>query len=392
MQELKRYFAARRDELVEVTSQLIGRVTVNPPGNERLGADYVASLLDDWKVPYRTFEAEPDRTNLVARVGTGRPRLLVVCHLDVVPAGDGWKTDPFEATLRDGRIYGRGSCDNKGQLAASLLALEYLKDHEDELDGQLVFVCAADEERGSQLGLEFLLREGHVEADFAIIPDAPTAMRRVIVAEKGLLFLEIISHGKQAHGSTPEKGVNAVWNMVELLNRLRELQLPGHHELLGSPTMNLGTIRGGIAPNVVPATCTVGLDIRFVPGAGHCQVLDVIRTVMRRTEAELANARFELRVGDVQEPIEVAGDNPLVVAILDETQDYLGFRPEVTGMGGSSVAKMCVARNIPAVNFAPGDSGLAHMANEYVNVEQLTDFAGLMVCLARKLIGKSGRE
>ena len=388
MDQLRQYFASRRSQLVEILSQLIRLVTVNPPGQERLAADYVASLLDRWSVPYQTFEAQPGRTNLVAHVGSGRPRLLVACHLDTVPAGDGWDTPPFEPVVRDGKLFGRGASDNKGQLAACLLTLEYLKAHESELAGQFILACVADEEQGSALGMEYLLREGLVAPDLAIIPDAATDMRKVIIAEKGIVFFDLVSHGKQAHGSTPEKGVNAVWNMIDLLSNLRRLQLPGAHSLLGSATMNLGSIEGGVAANVVPARCAVRMDMRFLPGTKHSQVLDLVRAAMRRTESDLPYARFELEVRTAQEPIEFPSDHPLVIAICDETASYLGFRPEAAGIGGSTVAKMCALRDIPAVNFAPGDSGTAHVANEYIPLDQLTDFAGLMVRVAARLIGK----
>ncbi len=386
MQTLKDYFSSRRDQLVEVLSGLVRCNTVNPPGQEHLAAEYVATLLEDWSIPSRTHEAQPGRTNLLADVGQGRPRLLVACHLDTVPPGDGWNTDPFEPVVRDGRLYGRGSSDNKGALAASLLALQYLHAHPDLIDGQFTLACVADEEQGSAFGFEYLFSKGHLTADFAIIPDAETALRKVIVAEKGPLFFDLISYGTQAHGSTPHEGVNAVWNMVALLDKLHDVQLPGEHSLTGSSTMNLGLITGGVAPNVVPATCRATMDVRFPPGTAHTQILDAVRAVMRRTEHELPKSRFELEVRRVQQPFELSPDHPLVKAVCDETQAYLGFRPEPAGMSGSTVAKMCVTRNIPVVNFDSADPGQAHMANESVSIDHLLDFAGLLVCIARRLL------
>ena len=105
--------------------------------------------------------------------------------------------------------------------------------------------------------------------------------------------------------------------------------------------MNLGMIQGGVARNVVPARCTVGMDVRYLPAAGHCQILDQVKTVIRRVENELPNARFEVNVHSVQEPIELSAHHPLVEAIQSETEAYLGHKPELMGMGGSTVAKMC---------------------------------------------------
>ena len=144
--------------------------------------------------------------------------MLVACHLDVVPAGDDWKRNPFEAWIENGRIYGRGSSDNKGQMASMMAVAKFLKENESKLNGQFILAGVADEERGSALGLEYLLNECGIKADFAIIPDVAHNMQLIDVTEKGTLFLEITSHGKQAHGSRPEMGVNAIWNMIPFWN------------------------------------------------------------------------------------------------------------------------------------------------------------------------------
>ncbi|MBI2560640.1 MAG: M20/M25/M40 family metallo-hydrolase [Planctomycetes bacterium] len=180
-------------------------------------------------IKYETYEKTPNRTNIIASVGNGNPILLVACHLDVVPAGDGWEMNPFEPKITNGRIYGRGACDNKGQMASMLVLTRFLKEYVgangcSPLCGTFILVGAADEERGSAFGLEYLLSECNVSADYAIIPDVSHNMRLIDVSEKGNLFLEIVSYGKQAHGSTPEKGINAIWNMIELLNQLKEMK------------------------------------------------------------------------------------------------------------------------------------------------------------------------
>lgn len=390
MIDLRKHFASRQNDLVERLSELVSRVTVNPPGNEKVAADYVASLLSAWGVRYQTFEAEPGRTNLVAYVGDGSPKLLVACHLDTVGAGDGWETDPFNAVLRDGRIYGRGACDNKGSAAAMLSVVEHLSMAE-PLEGQLLAAFVADEETGSNLGLNYLLGQDLIQADFGIIPDAASRMRNVFVAEKGAVFFEITSFGKQAHGSTPQLGVNAAWNLVELLSRFKSLELPGaRHPLLSPPTMNLGVLSGGVAPNVVPAVCRAKIDVRFLPGSTIHGMLDLIQATMRRVESDLPGSRFELNVLTAEEPIEVNPVHPLVVAVQEETERLLGFRPQPAGIGGGTVAKSCVEKGIPAVNFAPGDGDVAHTAKEYMDVSELVDFAAVMTAIVRRLLGKGG--
>ena len=174
--------------------------------------------------------------------------------------------NPFNAWVENGRIFGRGASDNKGQMAAMMAVTRFLKENESRLKGQLILIGAADEERGSSLGLEYLVNECGVRADFAIIPDVAHNMQMIDVTEKGALFLEIISHGKQAHGSRPEMGINAVWHLITLLERIKQIKFKHtFHPLHTPPTLNLGSIHGGTAPNVVPALCKAQLDIRYLP-------------------------------------------------------------------------------------------------------------------------------
>ncbi|TVL99343.1 MAG: hypothetical protein CV087_18500 [Candidatus Brocadia sp. WS118] len=166
-----KYLRGEEKEIVDLACKLINTKTENPPGNEILAARVVADFFQSLQIPYELFEKTKDRTNIIGYIG-GRdkqpsaPALLVACHLDVVPAGDdwNWERNPFEAWREDGRIYGRGSSDNKGQMASMMAVARFLK-------GQFLLAGVADEERGSALGLEYLLNECGIKADYAIIPD-----------------------------------------------------------------------------------------------------------------------------------------------------------------------------------------------------------------------------
>ncbi|HUW55816.1 MAG TPA: M20 family metallopeptidase [Planctomycetota bacterium] len=386
-EDMKHYFDSRREELVKLTAELVAARTVNPPGDEWRAVEVIERYLGPPGIPCSRHEKEKGRTNLVVRIGTGPPALVIVGHIDTVPAGDGWETDPFTVVERDGKLYGRGTSDDKGGTASMLLAGRYLKEHESELGGEVVLVAAADEERGSKCGMQFLLDEGIVDGDFAIIPDAASEMKTVFIAEKAALFTEITSHGRQAHGSTPEKGINAITNLMEVLRRIDRMRFDViDHELLTPPTWNLGMIQGGVAPNVVPATCTAALDMRYLPGDSADTILGRVEAICRDVEKEIPGARFELKVTMADTPIEVPRDHPLVTAIVEETQAALGFTPGIGGMSGSTVAKFCVMNDITAVNFAPGESALAHMANECVRIDSLVDFAYVLARIVLRLL------
>ena len=384
---MKAYFESKRDELVQLTRELVAAVTVNPPGDEYRAAEVLERYCSSAGIPTSRHEKEKGRTNVVARVGSGSPKVLVVGHIDTVPAGDGWDTDPFVVTRKDGKLFGRGTMDDKGQTAALFVAGRYLKEHETELPGEVILVGAADEERGSKFGMIYLLEEGIVSGDYAIIPDASSNMKTVFVAEKAALFYRITSFGRQAHGSRPEKGVNAIRNLLEVLRRIEGMTFNvTEHDLLTPPTFNLGMIQGGVAPNVVPAKCTADLDMRFLPGDSADAVLDKVRAICRDVEREIPEARFEIEIIMSDTPIELPETHPLVRAIVEETEAVLGHVPEVGGMSGSTVAKFCMAHDIPAVNFAPGDGGLAHMANEFIRIDAMVDFARVLTRIVLRLM------
>lgn len=374
----------RRDEMVQLLCDLIAAKTENPPDPEKPAAEIVQRYLDACGIPYEIYEKEPGRTNVVGTVGAGAPSLFVACHLDVVPAGDGWDTDPFEATIEGDRLYGRGACDNKGQLASCLVAAKCLKAHEDELSGRLILAAVADEERGSTFGLEYLVNECGLRADCAIIPDVLHNMDMIDVAEKGALHVKITSLGKQAHGSTPEFGINAVWNMVDLLNRLRERPLPEvEHQFLTPATLNLGMISGGSAPNMVPGKCEVALDLRYPGGQRKEDILALIQDVMDETSEATPDPKFSLEVTADLAPSEVATDLPVIPLIEKHCQTVLRRQPMLQGLSGATVTKQLIEKGIPAVGFAPGDEAEPHTANESVSIQELVDFAKVLsrVCI-----------
>ncbi|MDO8136597.1 MAG: M20 family metallopeptidase [Candidatus Brocadiales bacterium] len=387
--EINQFFEDQREELVRLASELIAARTENPPGNETLAVRVVERYLKDLEIRYHIFEKEPGRSNIVARIGTGKPSLLVACHLDVVPAGDGWQQDPFQAMILDGRIYGRGASDNKGQMAASMVLARFLKEREASLKGEFILVGAADEERGSRLGLEYLLKECELKADFAIIPDVSYGMEKIDICEKGALFLRITSYGRQAHGSRPEQGVNAIWNMIDLLLELGDMPFKvTSHPLFTPPTLNLGTIQGGAARNIVPGKCQVGIDIRYLPGETKEDILERVQALIKKVEsASGGQARFELQVESHLNPSQVPLDNPLVELIGRHTEAVLGQRPEIMGLSGATVTKQLLEKGITAVGFGPGDEDQAHIANESIEVQQLVDFAKVMALLSLELLG-----
>jgi len=400
----------RRKELTAYLSELVAARTENPPGDEWRAAAVVEAFCKRRKIPCKKFQKAKGRTNIVAHVGPGvlrlpgprgrtarqqgaalGPRYAVVCHLDTVPAGDGWRTDPFKAVVRGGKLYARGSKDNKSAMAAAMAAFEFLKDHEEKLSGQAVLVGAADEERGSRFGTHFLLdgrRLGRL--DGAIVPDAGSHLETLTVAEKGLVFLKIVCHGQQAHGSCPEKGVNAIYPMAELTSWFRRWKMPGGENGIFVPataTRNVGVIAGGAAANVVPSRCEMQVDMRYLPGTTRDELLAAVSNTIGRLEAKFPGAWFEMETMMEDLPTAVPAESRLCAELSSAIERVTGRRPKPFGIGGATVSKQFVGLGIPAVGIGAGPD-TAHMANEYMALDDLADLAAVMAVALWNLCGR----
>ncbi|MCF6157250.1 MAG: M20 family peptidase [wastewater metagenome] len=389
--DVKDYMHNEETEIINLACKLIHQKTENPPGDEILAVRVVEDFFQSLCIPYTIFEKIKGRANIVGYIGrkeVGVPTLLVACHLDVVPAGNGWAGNPYDAWIENGRIYGRGASDNKGQMAAMMAVARFLKENESRLKGQFLLAGVADEERGSALGLEYLLNECGVSTDLAIIPDIAHNMQMIDVTEKGTLFLEITSHGRQAHGSTPEMGINAIWNMMIFLERIQQLRFrQTSHPLHTPPTINLGSVHGGTAPNIVPALCKAQLDIRYLPGDSSDAIVGDIKGILKEIESQYP-ARFDVKIISDQSPTAVPSDTPLVELISKHAQSVLGIRPEPKGLSGATVTKQLIQKGITAVGFGPGDETDAHAANESISIRELIDFAEIMTLVSLDILAE----
>ena len=385
--QVRRFVEQRREALRRYAFDLIRAVSVNPPGDEHRPAEVLARWCRAHAIPFETFEKAPGRTNLVARVGAGRPRVLLGLHLDTVPAGDGWETDPFAPVERDGRLIGRGAVDDKGPLAACMVAAEYLKAREARLGGQLVLVAAADEEAGSALGMKYLLAECGLEADMAIVPDAGHSMQLIDVGEKGVLFLKAVAVGQQAHGSEPARGASALWPMTDFLARLRAWRPPATPaDLFTPPTLNVGALHAGTVPNMVPGRCEALLDIRYLPGTRTEDVLAHVRRELADVQAAAPGVTMALEVLSDQAPTLVDPDHPMIGRLEARTEEVTGRRPRRFGASGATIAKFLLLGGVPAVGFVCGPEGAAHTANEGIALEELARFAQVMALVLWDLV------
>jgi succinyl-diaminopimelate desuccinylase len=381
-----------RERLIGRLTELVTTESENPPGNELAVSRLVAGYCEELELDVATYEAEPDRPSVVARWNGGEGPTLGYCsHYDVVPAGDHrlWSDDPFSAAIRDGRMHGRGSADAKGPIAAALEAVEVLRAARWPLAGTLELELVADEETMGFKGAGHLVDQGIVAPDFAIIGE-PTSLR-VVRAQRGACWTRITTRGVAAHGSAPERGVNAVRHMAELVLRLEETLPDIEHPLLGGPTVGVGTIRGGEKVNIIPASCTIEVDRRTVPGETEESVLASIDDAVQRARKRFPNLDAEVEVLFKSMPFEVAADARVVEAVAAAMGEATGRDPELVGFRGASDARFLFESGAEVVVCGPGDITLAHTARESIDLTELERAAlGYAVAFARLLAPGEG--
>lgn len=388
-----------REFIVELAKNLVRAKTVNynrlnypekgpdgmtSPGEESKAVEVLIPQFEKLGVSYKIFEKTKGRGNLIASLGQRRPgyrRLLVLCHTDVIPSGGSelWGFDPFVPFEKNGFLFGRGTADNKGQLASVMSAFCLLHQVRSQIQGEFILGALADEEVGiEQAGFE-VVDEALNFASFvtdAIIPDTSGHLVEIERAEKGRITLKVTVFGKQAHASTPWEGANAIYGFSELALEI-EKHVLNHkaHFILGGPTINLGLVRGGNAPNNVPALCESTIDIRTVPGMTIETVIDELQEISRKINRD--NIHFVFEVVHVTEPTIVPEDSPVIRTI----KHYIP-NAKTTGIGGGTFCKNLIHKGIDGIGWAPGAYEAVHKVNESISIQELVDFAGLLAEVA----------
>jgi len=379
-----------RDLVVDLTRQLIRFQSTNPPGNEEESARWLASRMEALGLEAEIQQLEPDRANVIGRLrGTGVGHLVFTGHLDVVPpGGQKWEHGPFDADLVDDRIYGRGSADMKGGVAAMVAAAAALVRDGFRPRADVVIACTAGEEAG-MMGAAAMVERRSLEGSRYLVVAEPSDLG-VFIGEKGVLWLRVRALGRTAHGSMPWLGVNAVSYMARLIPRLEEYPFPWEESaLLGKPTLSVNVIEGGNKTNVVPDVCEISIDLRTVPGQDHQSIIAGVRSMAEEMARDYdPGLRVEIDVENDKGPLETEPGDPLVTAMVESVAEVRGATPQPGGVTyGTDAACLSPGFNIPMVICGPGAPGMAHQPDENVEVAQLVQAAQIYAGLARRLLG-----
>lgn len=368
---------------VALTQALVRMDTVNPPGNEHACARLVGDLLDGagFQVQYTALGA--GRSSLVATLGTpdaGRPSLAFTGHLDTVPLGAAkWSFDPFAAEIRDGRLYGRGASDMKSGVAAAVVAALRCASWLPDTAG-VALIITAGEETGCDGAHALVKAEALPPHVGALVVGEPTG-NRPMLGHKGALWVCACTHGRTAHGSMPEQGDNAIYRMARVVLAL-QAHVPSDggelHGAFGHPTLNVGTIEGGLNINSVPDRASVGIDIRTVPGMRHAAVLANLGRHLGGT-AEL-RALIDAPAVHTDAAHPWVRDVFAIAARSDAESPPLQLVPYFTD---ASVLKPALG-DIPTVILGPGEPAQAHQTDEYAVVARIEEATAIYEALLRR--------
>jgi acetylornithine deacetylase len=374
-----------RGDAVALAGTLVAIDSRNPdlvPGGpgEDACARALAATLTDWGFLVELQETAIGRPNVVARIGRARNgrALLFNGHIDTVGV-EGMVHAPWEPTVRSGRMYGRGSADMKAGVAAMCAAAVRAADQ--GLDGELIVAAVVDEEYRS-IGTRALIAGG-IRAEAAVVTE-PTRLA-ICPAHRGFAWLELVVHGRAAHGSRWDIGIDAIalasLVVAELEVYQHEVLARKSHPLLGRPSLHASLVSGGTGLSTYPDRCAVQFERRTIPGETAVDFTREVEEACARVRSRRPELRAEILPGFAQLPNDVPVDHPLVQAIAGSLASTALPAP-VEGLACWTDAALLTSAGIPAVCFGPGDIGLAHAAEEYVPVSDIERATDVLAALA----------
>ncbi|SMX25978.1 Succinyl-diaminopimelate desuccinylase [Pelagimonas phthalicica] len=411
----------KRDDMVALLQDLIRIPTLNPPGeNYREICDYLEKRLKPKGFDCQLIRAEGapgdsdtyPRWNIIARREGTRPGDCVHfnSHTDVVEVGQGWTRDPFGAELEDGRVYGRGACDMKGGLAASIIAAEAFLEQNPDFHGAVEISGTADEESGGYGGVAYLAEKGFFDpsrVQHVIIPE-PLGHDCICLGHRGGWWAEIETKGEIAHGCMPFLGDCAVRHMAAVLDLFeqklfpamaaRYTEMPVIPEGARQSTMNINSIHGGqpeqpadytgLPSHCVPDSCRIVIDRRFLIEEGLDATQTEIVELLEHLKATRPGFDYSLREINRVIPSMTAKDAPVVTTVHGAIHDVLGQDPIYVASPGSYDQKHIdrIGKLKNCIAYGPGDLEMAHKPDEFITVDDMMDSAKVMGRSLEKLL------
>jgi succinyl-diaminopimelate desuccinylase len=392
-------------ELIAFTQDLIKINSVFDPeiegANESEVAGYIFDFLKKQGFEVHKQEVVQGRPNIIAILEGNSPgkTILFEGHTDVVTAGnpEDWKFDPFGGMIDQGRIYGRGSCDTKGNVAAAIFAVKAIHDAQVSFDGKIMLCIPCDEE-GMMIGIKDFIAKGWADhVDGAVICEPEE--NQLCIFQKGAMRVEIRVTGKQSHGAMPLAGINPNWRLAKIIIELEKLeaqekQRVGLHTHLGLPSITPTIIRspnkGEAQINVVPGEAFMTLDIRTTPGQDHDGIKKHIQEIFETLSLSDPDFDASFRVIEERPWTQTAKQDPIVKAVAKAYTEITRKQPVYNGVPGATDGTfLSVLKGIPVIVTGAGDRAIPHQVNEYVEIAQLIETCSIYALAALNFLNEA---
>lgn len=342
---------------------------------------------------------EPGRPNVIALWygDHSGPMLMFEGHTDVVTEGDVslWTDPPFSATVRDGRIYGRGANDMKAGLVCALIATKAIVQSGVKLKGNILIGAVCDEE-GRMIGIKHFVEQGWADRVSAAIICEPEE-NHLCISQKGVMWIRAVIRGIMCHGAMPLSGVNTAYPMARFLTMVHSLEERlivryGQHEHLGQPSITPTILRspsvGEPQNNVMPGSTEVVLDFRLLPGQEPDELIEQIETMLSAGTTVDDCLEYTMEVIEVRHPTRTARDEPVVTALASAYRDLAQAEPIYGGVPGSTDGTILNAwKDIPIVTCGPGDIHMPHQVDEWISIDEIKLAARMYVLAAMRYLG-----
>jgi acetylornithine deacetylase/succinyl-diaminopimelate desuccinylase-like protein len=322
--------------------------------------------MEDINMKVSTPSKNRKRKNVIGRYGIGKKTLIVACHMDTVPAGLGWKSNPFRAKIVGDKIFGRGAIDDKGPLAISYCAIRSFVNKNPDFDGRILLIALADEETNNKYGIKYLLKKGLV-ANSALIPDGGY-FNSFDYGEKGCVQVEIECFGKQEHSALSKGGVNAIENILIVLPKIvNKVENLNHDKRFTKTKVNISKISGGGIANTTAPKAYTQMDIRFPLGIKSKNIIKIINNVLKSHSNN--KVKFSPNILYTTEPHIV--DDKKLLNSFNQAARVLNIPMKKITISGNSVAKEFTLGGIPAIAHYPMNKITAHEPNEYISINDM---------------------
>lgn len=364
------------EEVVRLTQKLVQIESYYPGPGEARVVDFLEPYLRQRGFKTTVQDVAPGRPNLIADLGSGAGGLILEGHTDVVHHGslDQWQIPPYEARIVEGKLYGRGSCDMKGGLAAAIVAAQAVKKVLGE-PSKTLRLCIPCDEEGLMIGIKAFVKAGYAEGFAGAIICEPEE-NQVCLWQKGAMRVWVRFQGKMAHGAMPYAGANPVpsaSSFVVALGKLQtELQAQSQHQYLGLPWVTPTVFEASAGQgqfNLIPDKVRLGLDIRTNPGQDHRALEGRLREVLGASLDPGVSAELEVFEN---RPATETSRAAKVVAATEGALSLLGMPVKYGGVPGATDGTFLSAwAGLPIVTIGPGGKTIPHQANEFIEVDEL---------------------